>query len=332
MLAGRNEEAISIGTEALRMAEELGLDALRANTLASIGPARVQLGDVQGVRDLEDAISLGGNSPDALRAYVNLGAMVAQLGDMRRAKAAYDDALGLARRLGHGPSLRWLKGVQAENGFWLGDWDQLERVAGEFEAARAAGDPHYLETTLLDLRASIRLARGDLDGALSDSDEALRLARAARDPQVLGPVLGSRVHVLFEAGRTVEASASLDEYLADHTSYLFGLRAPALWAGLELARREDIVSTFEGVHSDLPWLEAQAAFLEGDLDRAAEMYHAVGGFADEAFTRLRLSEQLVLRGRRAEADEQLERSLGFYRSVGASRYLREGEKLLAASA
>ena len=62
------------------------------------------------------------------------------------------------------------------------------------------------------------------------------------------------------------------------------------------------------------------------------MYHAVGGFADEAFTRLRLAEQLVLRGRRAEADEQLERSLGFYRSVGASRYLHEGEKLLAASA
>jgi hypothetical protein len=42
--------------------------------------------------------------------------------------------------------------------------------------------------------------------------------------------------------------------------------------------------------------------------------------------------QLVAEGRRAEADEQLRRALAFYRSVGATRYVREGEALLAASA
>jgi class 3 adenylate cyclase len=47
---------------------------------------------------------------------------------------------------------------------------------------------------------------------------------------------------------------------------------------------------------------------------------------------LREPSELVSAGRRAEADEQLRRALAFYRLVGATRYVREGEALLAASA
>jgi class 3 adenylate cyclase len=47
---------------------------------------------------------------------------------------------------------------------------------------------------------------------------------------------------------------------------------------------------------------------------------------------LRAARELVSAGRRAEADEQLRRALAFYRMVGATRYVREGEALLAASA
>ena len=48
--------------------------------------------------------------------------------------------------------------------------------------------------------------------------------------------------------------------------------------------------------------------------------------------RLRAAELLVADGRRAEADVQLQKALAFYRSVGATRYIREGEALLAATA
>jgi len=37
-------------------------------------------------------------------------------------------------------------------------------------------------------------------------------------------------------------------------------------------------------------------------------------------------------GRRAEADEQLRQALSFFRSVAATRFIREAEALLAASA
>ena len=52
----------------------------------------------------------------------------------------------------------------------------------------------------------------------------------------------------------------------------------------------------------------------------------------EAWFRLRGAEQLVHEGRRAEADEQLRPALAFYRSVGATRWIRDGEALLAGSA
>jgi predicted ATPase len=52
----------------------------------------------------------------------------------------------------------------------------------------------------------------------------------------------------------------------------------------------------------------------------------------EAYTRFRAAAELVDAGRRAEADAQLRRALAFWRSVGAVRYVREGDALLAATA
>ena len=58
----------------------------------------------------------------------------------------------------------------------------------------------------------------------------------------------------------------------------------------------------------------------------------MGARPDEAFVRLRAAEALVEAGRRAEANVQVERALAFYRSVGATAYVREAEALFAASA
>jgi thioredoxin-like negative regulator of GroEL len=70
----------------------------------------------------------------------------------------------------------------------------------------------------------------------------------------------------------------------------------------------------------------------GDLLRGAEIFAEIGHLPNEAYTRLRAAKQLVAEGRRTEADEQLRTALAFFRSVGATRYVREGEELLAASA
>ena len=63
-----------------------------------------------------------------------------------------------------------------------------------------------------------------------------------------------------------------------------------------------------------------------------DTFSTIGSKPYEALARLEAARQLVAEGRRAEADVQLEQALGFWRSVGASRYVREGEALRAASA
>ena len=75
MLGGEWSEAVESGVEAVRMATELGLDAIRADALATVGTARGDLGDSRGEDELETAIELAeqANAPRPLfRALNNL--------------------------------------------------------------------------------------------------------------------------------------------------------------------------------------------------------------------------------------------------------------------
>jgi uncharacterized protein HemY len=73
------------------------------------------------------------------------------------------------------------------------------------------------------------------------------------------------------------------------------------------------------------------AYAQDDFAAAAEILHRAGSRPEEAEARPRAAEQLVAAGRPAEADQQLKQALAFYRSVNATRSVRECETLLAAS-
>jgi hypothetical protein len=80
------------------------------------------------------------------------------------------------------------------------------------------------------------------------------------------------------------------------------------------------------------WLDAAGTYASGAFEEAADVYAEIGSVPDEAFARLRAAEALVAAGRRPEADAQLQQALAFYRSVGATVYIREAESLFAVSA
>jgi hypothetical protein len=82
----------------------------------------------------------------------------------------------------------------------------------------------------------------------------------------------------------------------------------------------------------IPWLQAAAAVARGEHADAADRLAELRTPPLEAAVRLRAAERLLAKGRRAEADAQLQKALAFYRSVGAARYIREGKALLAATA
>jgi hypothetical protein len=81
-----------------------------------------------------------------------------------------------------------------------------------------------------------------------------------------------------------------------------------------------------------PGREAMLAVLHGDFARAAEFYEQAGIGLFEAEARLRLAEELVLGGNRAEGGPELERALSFYRRIGATLFIERGERLLAEAA
>jgi hypothetical protein len=78
------------------------------------------------------------------------------------------------------------------------------------------------------------------------------------------------------------------------------------------------------------WLEA-AVTLARDPLRSAATYARIGSLSDEAHARLQSAELRAAAGRREEAEAELAPALEFFTRVGAVRYLRTAEALLARS-
>jgi class 3 adenylate cyclase/tetratricopeptide (TPR) repeat protein len=337
VLAGETERAMRIGREALSMAEELGLEELRAATLNRLGVARADSGDWEGLDDLEESIAIanGINSLEACYGLLNLMSVVACIGDLRRAFDLEVQAEELAERFGHGPFLRWLRAERLQYEYFTGGWDEALRLAQEFVAEAEADSPHYMEGICREYRGRIRLARGDVAGAVEDSDRELELARVAKDPQVLYPALSFRALALLAAGRAAEGAAHAEDLLS-------GWRDKRLVSGLgwpfdlavvfdELGRSDELVAALAG-GPETSWIAAARAFVLREFERAADILAEIGSRPAEAYARMRAGEALLAEGRRTEGSAELDRALAFYRSVGAAAYVRRGDAVLAASA
>jgi class 3 adenylate cyclase/tetratricopeptide (TPR) repeat protein len=335
MLAGRSDDAIRIGGEALRMAEQLGLHEIRAHALNNIGAARARIGDEQSFADLRRSIEIAtsANSIEALRGYNNLGVQYLQLGDTRKAAAAWSAGWELARRYRGVPNARFLQSQLFSAAFGMGRWDEFLRLGEEFVAE--AGPGHYQSTLFVELRGRVRLARGDLAGALEDSEANLARSRAIKDPQRTQPALGFAAFALLTAGRVSECEERVEELLAEDP---IGLPVPnwvnpvleLAWILTGLGRGAEFLELVARAERSTKWLEAATAFARGDLELAADICAEIGVVANEAYTRLRAAGKLLEEGRRADAEAQLQRALEFYRSVGATFYIREAEALMTA--
>jgi tetratricopeptide (TPR) repeat protein len=333
-LAGRPQEGLAHVEQAIAMAEELEDDELLADSLNTRGVARTMLGDARWRADMARslALALEVKSWRAGRAYINLAStLLADAGDVVQAEALFREGLAFAENLGIGLAARWSRSNLADALFHLGDWDEALDIA---EAEVANPEPHYMQPTCRRFRALVRLARGDETGARADIDAGLAQSRSIRDPQDLVPALAYHTFVLARSGDAAGATASLQELVEPQEAMerpeLFGpsavLVAHVLTAlGKEGGRAGLLIA------GESPWQHAALAILEGDPGRAADELEAMGARALASQARLEAARALRAAGRGAEAEAQLATALAFYRSVGATRYVREGEALLAAA-
>ena len=286
-MANRHAEARAVAAEVLELARLLGLRDFEADALGTIGLARVDAGDPGGVADLSAAIAafdaLGTSGSVAW--HLNLAYARAALGDLAGCHAELAAAARGAERFGLLRSARAIRLQRVAEHYWTGHWDEAVAVVDALVAGSPGEERHYLEWECRLWRGRIRLARGDLDGALADSTRALELARRAADPMALNPALAFRASVLLAAGRVAQAREAVAELLAGLGGSVLapeigadlGNALAALDLGTEVLDERGIPPS--------PWLEATRALASGRPDRAADLYDRIGARPEAAAAR-----------------------------------------------
>jgi tetratricopeptide (TPR) repeat protein len=337
-LAGEPVEAIRVGTEALTMAERFGLVEVQAHALNNVALAHAHTGDEDlAVASLERAAQLAesATSPETGRAYLNLGSVVAGLGDMARAAELWTASREVAERFGVERELRFIRGLEVWLAFVEGRWEECRALCDEFVTECERGEGHYLEANVRGVRSLLRLAADDPDGAIADVEALLPLARATHDPQVRVPCLASATSVYAELGRDDVARELAGELVAvlgpgDHSLVWTAVGVVSLADRLDI--RPQLEASVAGVYTNSRWIEAIRLGLAGSFGEMAEVLEEIGALSFASRARLAAADELLQRGSMADADVQARRALGFYREVGAHRYVREAEALLRVSA
>jgi tetratricopeptide (TPR) repeat protein len=255
--------------------------------------------------------------------------------DVRRGREIHREALRYIDRFGLVWHARWVRAELAIGAYRLGDWQEAVALA-EQEIEEAGRTPHYMEGAGRFVRALIRAARGDSDGARGDTLRALELARGIGDPQAFEPTLAGTAYVLAQVGSTEDARGLIEELNALVATGDRPVDEPwyALEFALALRACDGDRSGFDaarGRRRDSPWFDAAAAYLDGEFERAADLMYEIGSLVHEAAARVAAAEAYLAAGHRAEASEQLMRALAFYRGVRATAFIAQAERLLPAA-
>lgn len=340
MLGGRFADAIRVGAEARLLVEALGLEELRPQLHNYVGCARCCLGDEDGLTEIETSIAVAqsaGVAAAVVNGYGNLSSELYFFAKVAESRNASREALELAERYGLGRLLRYYRADVACWAYSDGQWDEALTVANELLALAEAGDPHYTDAQLLALRGWIQFARGDLSAAEYNTRGAIDLARISDlQAQLQAYCIGGSV--ALATGRREEADELASELAALGSPMVAGLCSPfptladIAWLFHDLGRATELIEVVldpDPIKS--PWNDAARAICEGELARAADVIERIGHTACAAYARLRAAEALSAAGDDAEAAVHRARAESFYREAGATRFVRECERLSAAS-
>jgi class 3 adenylate cyclase len=278
----RPEESRVWADKAIELAEALGLKGREIlNALAWRGFTRYELGDADGIADLEEAlnIALELGSTSAVASYCNLANVVWRERGPAAALEHYAGAIDHAER--RGAASTWPRAESCWMLYDLGRWDELIRAAELIRGGStvSGGQPHVIASTYLALALAQRGALADASQVL---DETLPHARKVGDPQALGPALAASAVVERARGDAAAVRARLGEWdTATHDRPFFraqnvtdAVRLACELGDLPLAERlrARIVTTSE--RDRLSGLSALAAINEaaGDVTAARAGY------------------------------------------------------------
>jgi class 3 adenylate cyclase len=329
MLRSQDQLATELGERALEMATSLDLPEIRAHALNNLGSAR--MGSAEAISLLEQSIEITArlNSPEEARCHHNLGVCAYIYGDVPKAVEHVELAVARAERFGLEPIRRFSR-TQLP-GYYLraGRWDEALELADIVIAEGPTVDSPRL------MRAWVEVLRGEVTRPLEDTRIALEAARRLGSAQGMYPALALTAFVHAETGDSGTATALLTELAEKYSEVEVAYGAPADMVivflehlGADVWREKYDTEVAE----QTLWLRGGRALADEDFPRAIEVYEHAGALPDVAAAQLYAARKLVTAGRRREADLYLTPALSFYRSVGATRRVQQGEALLAATA
>jgi class 3 adenylate cyclase/tetratricopeptide (TPR) repeat protein len=333
MLSGEYADAIEYGRRALELTHALDLPDVRVAVLNNVGSARARSGDVRGLDDLGESVALAEtiNSPELARSINNLGSLLFSQGRLRECLALQLRALEVGERFGLGTFLTFQRGNVLGCYYRLGLWNELRE---QMKALSTDDMPTGPATFVRSFQALVAVATGDIAMAQEASEWVLERARRSNDPQDLNPSLATRAVALEAAGAPEEARKlaleSMDRLERTFPSSVFAAPAEVIDVWIRLLGAERIARLLEP--GGTPWAIAGLALATGKFESALEVYRRAEARLDVALTHRLLAERLVADGQPANASVHVDEALAVYRSVGATRYIRQTERLLAASA
>jgi class 3 adenylate cyclase/tetratricopeptide (TPR) repeat protein len=317
------QSAVDLSREALALALESGDERTEAICLNTIGLARVQAGDADGVADLERSVELSARSGSFFHLATglnNLANVLWQVGRLAEGSARIHEAKDLCERYGLSALLRWNAAELVYDAYYRGDFgvalDGATRLLDE-----GLGSAGYQERGMLATRAFVLVARGQLDGAAIDGERLHAMMRERGADGQLGPYMLTVTAITRRAtGREQDADALLTEVLAAHHDELT-FELPLHLA--ELGRGGDYLALAEGLAGHA-WLEAGRAAAAAEFLRASEIYGSIGARFPEGWAALLAAE----RG----DTSRLDAALAYFEEQRATPYVQRCRALMQASA
>jgi class 3 adenylate cyclase/tetratricopeptide (TPR) repeat protein len=319
--------AIATATQALAHVEGLGRPELHARALDVRGSSRCGLGDAGGLEDSRKAIEIaraGSAIWEMQTAINNMGNSLYQLGRVSEVGPLLDEWQNVFDEMGGTyESRQWYIVGRAEYLHNIGDWDAALTDYEQFLAGIAEGQMRYLQPLVLAARGLIMLGRGNDDQARADLKMALELIAHQTDPQVVVGVRCSHATAMVAYGRLEHAREDWAAIMAYGevlpTALIQGAMPQFAWLAVDLDVRQEALAVVEQCGSP-NWTLVGRSILTGDSATAADALTRIGTRSAAAETQLR------------GGSEQVREALGFYESVGATRFASQALAALETTA
>jgi tetratricopeptide (TPR) repeat protein len=262
-LGGRFEEALDWSGRALALP---GTDETAIMALQIRGDARCSLGDLDGVRDLEESLGRAEREGLAMDAAVAHSWLAEWRWLLEGPAAGVEEELRgeeLGERRGLTAATMWSRAARLGMLYDLGEWDDLLELAGRLLNADVAAGGTQITGLVLAATSPVLVHRGRVDEALARQDEMLAAAREAEDLQFVLPALAAAATAAAATGDGPATAAFAGEFVErahDRRTVYRELYGPAVLRAC--------LRTGDGA------ARATAASLAGDLAGSSPRQHA----------------------------------------------------------